>query len=91
MTEEKKQEVTLVKEANHLVNERIEMLLHSLRSKENFKKYRNSLENYLSDEKSDVGAYFEKLSELHKEIFNNKLKKNTINLRDYVEKIPNLT
>jgi hypothetical protein len=54
-----------IEQANHLINERVDVLLHSLRSKEKFKEYRRSIEKYIGAQADDFDIYFQRLSELH--------------------------
>ena len=46
MNETEKNEVLLMREYNDLQNQRVEMLVHSLKAKQNFKKYRKSIDDY---------------------------------------------
>ena len=82
MSENELKKQQAIEECNALINDRVEILLHNLKAKENFKLYRQSIKDY--SEHMDVDSYFQRLSEIHKEIFNNQIKKNTVNLKDYV-------
>jgi hypothetical protein len=58
MTEEEQKEAEALEECNRLISNRVEVLLHHLRAKANFKLYRQSIKDYMKDENKDVNVYF---------------------------------
>ena len=56
MSEDEIKKQQAIEECNALINDRVEILLHNLKAKENFKLYRQSIKDY--SEHMDVDSYF---------------------------------